>query len=392
MVWSLPENEISSPQFSADGNFVVLVTRVHWPDGDEAENLPDGFFKGLLDRKARDPRFADPIIRLIDSSGHTVCEARYGTNPVVSPDNKKIAFSRQKKPISGLRPLAETLAGNDIQIFDCEKKETFTLAQPDGGYLDDPIFFADGKSIVYTTNEATNGAMSGPVGIERVEIGSQHKESLLRKETVPAVPCDTVRNKTPLQSFMCRQSSKLSDSFQSLIEKFELADDKVFVLEARPVPSVGDMYLAGTYDLQLISVFPQKTTLVSIGQTKITGLREISFQPLTKDRLIVLSDYWRTFSLESNEWLPQVGPKNKIPASFYSPSGKYYLATEPSDAPDHFTLFRTDDGAKMFVSPVVEGIYGMAWSRDSNRFAVVTLPKGRSGPSYKEELAVYSLR
>jgi WD40 repeat protein len=140
MVWSLPENEISSPQFSADGSFVVLVTRVHWPDGEEAENLSDSFFKGLADQRAKDPRFADPVIRLIDSGGNTVCEARYGTNPVVSPDNKKIAFSRQKKPISGLRPLAETMAGNDIQIFDCEKKETVTLAQPDNGYLDDPIF------------------------------------------------------------------------------------------------------------------------------------------------------------------------------------------------------------------------------------------------------------
>ena len=66
LVWSLPENEIASPQFSADGKFIVVVSRVHWPDGEEAEGLPETFFAKLEARKRREPRFADPVIRLLD--------------------------------------------------------------------------------------------------------------------------------------------------------------------------------------------------------------------------------------------------------------------------------------------------------------------------------------
>jgi hypothetical protein len=61
--WSLPENEIESPSFSPDGSRIALVTRVHWPDGDEAESLPESFFNRLEKRKQHDPRFAYTTLR-----------------------------------------------------------------------------------------------------------------------------------------------------------------------------------------------------------------------------------------------------------------------------------------------------------------------------------------
>jgi Tol biopolymer transport system component len=157
--WSRPGNEITSPQFSKDGNLIVLVTRVHVPDGGEAEGLPESYFKELEERQKREPRFADPVIELIDLKGETVCEVSYGWNPSISPDNKSLVYSRQKNPITGLRILAETQAGNDIQVFDCEKQQARLVAEPDSGYLDNPLFFPDGNSIVYTQNEAVNGAI-----------------------------------------------------------------------------------------------------------------------------------------------------------------------------------------------------------------------------------------
>ncbi len=48
LVWSWPESEVDSPRFSDDGNFIVLATRVHWPDAGEAEGLPDSFFAKLV--------------------------------------------------------------------------------------------------------------------------------------------------------------------------------------------------------------------------------------------------------------------------------------------------------------------------------------------------------
>jgi dipeptidyl aminopeptidase/acylaminoacyl peptidase len=392
LAWSQPESEISSPEFSPDGNFIVLETRVHWPDGDEAEGLPDSFFKRLEARQAKDPRFADPVIKLVDLSGRVVCEARYGTHPNVSSDNRKIVFSRQKKPITSLRSLAQTMDGNDIQIIDCETKQARTLAEPNSGFLDNPMFTSDGQSVVYTANEATNGAMSGAVAVERVALESGRKESLLSRETIPAVPCDAVQNKSRRQAFICGKHIKFTSSFRSLVDRLELADGNVIALQARPVPSAGDLYLAETYDLDLMTVFPAKSTLLPLGHFETSRLREVSFQALSGNRLMVLSGYWRAFSLNSKDWLADIGPQNTRPRSFYSPSGEFYLVTEPVDEPDHFSLIRSGDGKTIFVSEKVSSIYGVTWSRDSKRFAVVTLPDGQSGWSYREKLAVYSLQ
>jgi hypothetical protein len=281
LVWSLPESEITSPQFSDDGNFIVLVSRTHWPDGDEAEGLPEAFFKKLEARKRREPRFADPIVRLIDLKGDAVCEVRYGTNPRISPDNKSIVFSHQKKPITGLRPLADTLAGNDIQVFDCEKKEARTIAEPTTGYFDTPIFLPDGHSIAFTVNEAVNGAMGGPVGIERVDMNAAKRDSLFAKETTPSVPCPTDGSQklTGFQSMMCSQTTKLSSSFQTLLLNVAMLDDQIFVLKGKPIPSAGDMYLASHYELSLATVFPKRDEVFPLAQGDMNQLWDTSVQP-----------------------------------------------------------------------------------------------------------------
>ena len=391
LVWSQPESEISSPQFSADGSLIVLVTRVHWPDGADAEDLPETFFKKLYARQGKDPRFADPIVRLIDLKGTIVCEARYGTNPRVSPDNKSIAFSRQKTPITGLRALAKTMAGNDITFFACEEKQTRIVAEPVVGYLDNPFFLSDGKSIVYTQNEAVNGAMGGSVGIERVDLTTGHRDVLLSKEATPAVPCQAGSTKSDLQAFMCAQSTKLSTEFPDLVFDLAIAGNQAVVLHGMPVPSPGDMYLAKTYKLNLLSVWPDKATLLPMGQFATSKLGAVSFQPLPDERVMIFSDYWKSFSVEARDWQQEVGPRNANRSSVYSPDGKYYLATEPREDPDHFTLIQALDGNRLYTSPKMEALYNMTWSRDSRRFAVVSVPKGRAQSAYREDMTVYSL-
>jgi hypothetical protein len=394
LVWSLPETEIASPQFSADGNFIVLVSRVHWPDGEEAESLPETFFKKLEARKHREPRFADPIIRLIDLKGNPVCEVRYGTNPSITADNKSIVFSRQRKPITGLRPLAATLAGNDIQLFDCEKKEARTIAEPQTGYFDNPIFLPDGQSIAYTVNEAVNGEMGGAVGVEQADVSGARKESLLAKEAAPAVRCPTagITKMTDFQSMMCAQTTKLSSSFPTLVLNVVMAGDQLLVLQAKPIPSAGDMYLASRYELSLATVFPKRDEVFSMGQGETNKLWDASIQPISDGRVMILADHWRAFSLETRNWLPETAPRNANARSIYSPNGKYYLAAEPvKEEPSHFSLYRATDGQRVFTSPTMASVFDMRWNRDSTRFAVVALPKGVSGSAYREVLTVYSL-
>src|SRR5260221_337341 len=394
LVWSLPESEIASPQFSPDGNFIVLVSRVHWPDGEEAESLPETLFNKLDARKHREPRFADPIIRLIDLKGNPVCEVRYGTNPNITADNKSIVFSRQRKPITGLRPLAATLAGNDIQLFDCEKKEARTIAEPQTGYFDNPIFLSDGQSIAYTVNEAVNGEMGGAVGVEQVDVSGARKESLLAKEAAPAVRCPTagITKMTDFQSMMCSQTTKLSSSFPTLVLNVSVAGDQLLVLQAKPIPSAGDMYLASRYQLSLVRVFPKRDEVFSMGQGDMNKAWDASLQPISDGEVMIFAEYWKPFSLETRDWLPQTALRNANPRSIYSPNGKYYLAVEPvKEEASHFGLYRAVDGHKLFTSATMANIFDVAWNRDSTRFAIVAAPKGYSGSAYRNVLAVYSL-
>jgi hypothetical protein len=394
LVWSLPENEIASPQFSADGNFIVVVSRVHWPDGDEAEGLPETFFAKLEARKRREPRFADPVIRLLDLKGNPVCEVRYGTNPSIAPDNKSIVFSRQNKPITGLRPLAATQAGNDIQLFDCEKKQARTIAKPQTGYFDNPIFLSDGRSIAYTVDEAVNGAMGGSVGIERVDMNGAQKESLLTREVTPAVPCpptDSAKT-TSFQIRMCSEPTKLSSSFPTLTLNVEMVGSQLLALQAKPEPSVGDIYLASHYRLSLVSVFPKIAEVFSMGQGDMNKVWDASFQSISDGEVMIFSEYWKPFSLETRGWLPETAPRNANRRSIYSPNGKYYLTVEPvKEEPSQFTLYRAADGEKLFTSPTMANVFDLAWNGDSTRFAVVAVPKRVSGSTYLEVLTVYSL-
>jgi dipeptidyl aminopeptidase/acylaminoacyl peptidase len=396
LVWSLSDNEIASPQFSPDGSLIVLVTRVHWPDGDEAEGLPESVFEKLEQRKQREPRFADPIVRVVDLKGNVVCEARYGTNPSIAADNKSIVFSRQLKPLTGMRTLAETQAGNDIQLFDCEKKQTRTIAKPPTGYFDSPIFLPDGHSVAYTANEAVNGAMGGSVGIERVEMNGGQPDSLLTRESKAAVSCPTDGSAklTGFQTMMCSQGkTNLSSSFPTLIENFTMAGDELLVLRAKPMPTAGDMYLASHYELSLVSMFPKNDEIFSMGQADMNKLWSTAFEPVGKDELMIFTEFWKPFSVETKSWLVETAPRNSNRRSEYSPNGEYYLAFEPAgDEPSHFTLYRTEDGQKLFTSPKLANLFDLAWSRDSSRFAVVALPNGIPAQAYREVLSVYTLQ
>jgi hypothetical protein len=389
--WSRPGNEITTPQFSMDGNLIVLVSRVHVPDGGEAEGLPESYFKELEERQKREPRFADPVIELIDLKGKTVCEASFGWNPSISPDNKSIVYSRQKNPITGLRVLAETQAGNDIQVFDCEKQQPRLVAEPDAGYLDNPFFFPDGNSIVYTENEAVNGASGGSVGLTRVDLRPNEKTHLLSKTTVPAVPClPPGPDRQTRGSFMCSQAGNLTSTFPQLLLQFAPVGNQLIALLGTPVPSPGDMYLAKDYDINLFSVLPEKRKILSIGKEEMANDEEDSFQAASDRRVMIFSHYWRPFSLTTGKWLPDLGPRNTRRASTYSPDLKYYVTSEPTDAPDHFVLYQATSGQKLQSFPKMITALEAVWSRDSRRLAIVGVP-ANVGTVYREELSVFSL-
>jgi len=392
LTWSQPGTEIDSVSFSRDGKFIAIVSRAHEADGDEAEGLPESYFRTMEERNRKDPRFADPIIKMIDLKGKTVCEVSFGWNPSISPDDKELAYSRQVKPITGLRVLAETEAGNDIQLFDCQTKRSMLIAAPDTGYLDDPSFVADGGALVYTENKAVNGAYAGAISVEQFDLRLNRKTTLLSENPVPATPCPP-RN-TPQQthdSIICSQASNRKTQFFSLIFHNDFSNDQVMVLLGTPLPSLPDFYMANQYDMNLVSLAPVLKVIFPFGKIALGRTNEISFQLASAQRVLVFSGYWKILSASTGIWLPGIGPKNTRQHSLYSPDLKYYLSFEPEEDFDHLVLYETKTGKALVIFP--RGVYatGATWSSDSKHFAIAMAPKGAAGLSYHENLTVYAI-
>lgn len=390
LTWSIPGNEIRSPRFSLGGNRIALVTRMHWPDGHEAESYSERYFRDLESKRSKNPRIADPVVKVIEINGAVVCEAQYGWNPDLSSDGNTIVFSRQKKPISGLRELADTMAGNDIATFNCITREANVIAEPDSGYFDHPFFLEDGNTVVYSKNQATNGAFGGAVGLEELALPARQKSSLITTALVPAVPCPPEPGKT-FQSMMCSKSGEhLSRSFPGLLLHVEHEGNAVLVLFGKPIPEAGDVYLASNYDLQLMSALPQLTLVRQFGKHDMGNLDEIAFQVTGKGQLLIYSDYWKVFSLQGDA-LPDAISRNSRKDSLYSPDATYYLTPEPPGEPDHYVLHRAADNKVIASLPKMASVFEAVWSPNSKSFAIIGAPKLPRGTPYREELAVYSL-
>lgn len=390
LVWSAPGQEIATPQFSPDGNFIVLVTRAYWPDGANAEGLPESFFNKLTAKAKADPRFADPVIKAIALTGKLVCEVQFGWNPSLSPDDKHVVFSEQVKPITGFRGLASPLAGNGIRMYDCGTKELTKIADPDTGYFANPFLSSDGGSIIYSQNEAVNGAFGGSVGIERFDLRENRKVVLVKKESVSAVPCPPAGSSQP---GLCSRETNLTGSFPQIVFHVAPVGGDLIALLGMPIPAPGDMYLSQDYDMNLVSVLPQQRTILSLGKRRAESWDNTTFQPASDGRILIFSQYWKLFSSTSGRPLEGLGSPNTKRKSIYSPDLTYYLCAEPPDDPNHFVLYRTADGKRLDSLPKMSAAYEAVWSPESNRFAIVDLPTATAGAThYAEELVVYSVR
>jgi len=369
MEWSLADAEIHTPKFSDDGKFIAVVTVTHWPDGHEAEGTPETFLKQLEFKKKENPRFADPVMRLLDSSGNETCSIQYGWNPSVSGDDKRIAFSYQRKPITGFRALADTMEGNDIRLFDCETKTLTVLAQPEWGYLDNPEFISSSNSILYSLNEATNGAMGGATGLELTSLSESKKVPVIAKVTTKSLSGKTSYSRLLLDSFV--------------------VGDQVFALVAEPGKR-GDEYMASSYQVMLVSAFPTEKTIHSFGSIDLWDVAIQLGSP--KDAMVYLKE-WRPLSLETGEWLPIRGPANYIRQSFYSPDRTYFVAFErdpKGEAEPNLVLHRTDDGTAIATFADQSEIVEIAWSHDSKKFAFSRAVESGS-THYREVLSVYEI-
>lgn len=391
LAWFAPGQEILSPQFSPDGDFIALATRSYIPDGGDAEGIPRSFFQAIEKQEKANPRFADPVIKVIDLHGKLTCTAKYGWNPSIAPDNEHLVFAEQVKPITGFRELASPMTGNGIRMYSCATGQTVNVADPQQGYLDRPFFSLDGSSIVYTMNEAVNGAYGGAVGIGLFDMRQHRSVTLLERQAVPAVPCPPAGSQGTTPG-ICSHPEYLSRSFSDIVYGISSVGSEVIALLGRPIPALGDIYLARKYDTSVVSVFPLQRTVLSLGP--MSGSDATAFQTLSNERVLVFSKYWKLYSTSTGQPLPDVSPKNMELNSTYSPDFKYFLraeAVKPGRDLFHYVLYRLADGAKLASLPRMVEPYAVAWSPRANRFAIVALTGASTARHHVEELLIYSI-
>jgi hypothetical protein len=381
-VWSAPGQEIFAPRFSADGEAIALVTRAHGSPLTESEKA--------------NPRFGDPVVKVIDANGNVTCEAKYGWDPSLSPDHKRVVYSEQVKPITGMRALAATMAGNAIRMYDCETRKTRKIADPQVGYLSSPFFSADGGTIIYTNDEAVNGAFAGAIGISAFDLQRGRDTILLQKKVLPAISC--VAGDSTQSRGKCALLAGLLDptpvSFPQIVFKMSPLGNEVVALVGLPIPAVGDLYMTDRYDLSLVALFPRNRKILSLGKIKV-GRDEATFQPLSRGRVLLFSQYWRSLSTSTGAQLREAGPRNANAECKYSPDLQYYLCREPLKGrdPDHFTLYRTSDAKVVVELPEMREVFESTWSPTSTRFVITGVPvDGETDKAHTEQLIVYSVR
>jgi hypothetical protein len=235
--WHLSDTELYSPVFSADGSEIAVVAKRHIPDGAEAEAMTEAELKRRTARIDRDPRYADPVIYILHLGDRTTERIDYGWEPTFSPDAATVAYAFQVKPISRFRILAETLAGNDIRLFDRTTKASTIIARPESGHLTNPQFSPDGRTVVFGLGGPINGAYAGVLGV-----GSVNLENHLTTDIYPR-----------LKAF----------DLPRLIEHFGYVGADLFAIAETPTGP--GMYLAKAYRTELVKLEKEPHVLYSWG-------------------------------------------------------------------------------------------------------------------------------
>jgi hypothetical protein len=190
--WQRAGFDIQFPDFSPDGREIAVTLKKHIPDGGEAESIPPEEWRKQHDEREaqirRDPRAFDPVVTIIRLADGATQRIDFGWQPAFAPDGGNVAFQFQKNPISGLRALAETMSGNDLRLWQRSTGKVRVLVVPTRGYLGHPRFAPDGKSVVFTTEEAVNGAWGGATGLGRVELATGKISFPLRRREAHGLP------------------------------------------------------------------------------------------------------------------------------------------------------------------------------------------------------------
>jgi len=337
--WHETHTELYSPRFSPTGNEIVLVRKWHIPDGGEAVGLPP---EKLFEHRPlieRDNRYADPEILMLPIGGSEPTRIDWGWDPEFSPDGREIAYAFQKKPISGYRVLAATMAGNDIRVYRRDDKTTRTIAEPASGYLTKPIFSPDGKQVAYSMADAINGAWGGVVGIGRASLDGSSGQILYA-------------------------ATKTLDQYH-LVSQKQYVGTRLFALVLKPLEKKGD----DGEDLDLPELFEVGPPARTIRTWKPQSWHDRKTNPAafsaTSSGLLYIHDKgWNKLTMEKPG---TITPLRERPLGVLSPDGLLQAVSHESTV--DIRRMQTHRSVDTFKVP--GEVQEVSWSPDSQRVAVI---------------------
>lgn len=170
--------ELYSPSFAGNDK-VLVVKKLHEPDGHEAEMISPKVLEAVHKKGKANPRSCDPCVTLLSIDMRKQEFIDFGWSPVATPSGDQVIYSHQQKPITGYRVLADTQKGNQIMAYSVTKRTKDAIAIPPTGYYDAPMLAPDGRRLAYQICDATNGAWGGQVGIGIYDLATQQNKVVM---------------------------------------------------------------------------------------------------------------------------------------------------------------------------------------------------------------------
>lgn len=171
--------ELYSPTFLGETGRIVVVKKLHEPDGHEAEAFSREELAKIKEDGQKNVRECDPCLTIVASSDGHQQFIDYGGNPTASASGGMIFYSHQHKTLTGFRALAATMKGNELYCYDVDSKTIRQLVVPEEGYIGESAISPSGKLLAYALCDATNGDYGGQVGIGIYDLEKQSCKVLM---------------------------------------------------------------------------------------------------------------------------------------------------------------------------------------------------------------------
>ena len=359
--WAYHEEkyEAYTPQISPDNKYLVFVRRLYFPSGFEAEIASEKDIQALLDWAETNKRTTEPEIVLMNLADKSMRVIGQGWDPAFSPDQRSIAYSRQVHPIAGWIT-AKTLADNAICVYDIAGGTSQIVAEPSSGHFAFPRFTEKGH-IVFAMSDAVNGAWEGDVGVGMVDPAEGTQQVLFEP--------------------------KRDHGLYHLLLKFEMWNDRIFVLRLRPLDAGTSRYMADNYAYELVEG-RDGTLLYNWGDKQYDPEMRVDFRTCPSGVDVYGNGGWRKLGDAPSPNTKKRTPRDRTCSS---PDCAYEAMLRGTQ---RVVIMRSGHVKPAFQWKAPRGvIQSVTWSPDSSRIVLVINHGTELGEKDKfTELVILTLR